>query len=223
MIAMRVLLSDLDRTLTGPDLRLERATLERLATLREAGIAVVIVTGRRLGHLEAVGLDRLCAALVAENGAVLRMPSDGPVSMADAEFVFAAKTSLGPLATQFEWGLASGSASRRLAVEVEAALARAGVAHNLAFNAGDVMVLPPGIDKGSGARAALQWLRATPADAWAIGDGENDVPLFRAAARSFAPANAHPEAAAAATDRLSTAYAEAFLEATDTLLVEVRA
>ena len=43
--------------------------------------------------------------------------------------------------------------------------------------------------------------RIAPADVIAFGDMPNDVPMLRWAGRSFAVAGAHPEAAAAATDR----------------------
>jgi HAD superfamily hydrolase (TIGR01484 family) len=42
------------------------------------------------------------------------------------------------------------------------------------FNKGAVMVLPSGINKATGLRAALDELQLSPHDAVAVGDAEND-------------------------------------------------
>jgi hypothetical protein len=52
------------------------------------------------------------------------------------------------------------------------------------------MVLPPGISKRTGIEAALRALGELPSATVAVGDGENDVPLFAVAGVSVAVANA---------------------------------
>jgi hypothetical protein len=60
------------------------------------------------------------------------------------------------------------------------------------FNKGAVMVLPSGINKGTGVRAALDALRLSPHNAVAIGDAENDHALLAACECGVAVANALP-------------------------------
>ncbi|HEX2021932.1 MAG TPA: HAD hydrolase family protein, partial [Candidatus Thermoplasmatota archaeon] len=57
------LLTDLDRTLTGPDLRLDARAHARIRDLRAAGVPVIVATGRPLAHVDAIGLGRDVAAV----------------------------------------------------------------------------------------------------------------------------------------------------------------
>lgn len=215
---MRAVLTDLDRTLTGPDLVLQPATLARLKALREAGIAVVVVTGRPVDHLRAIGLSRACSALVAENGGLVVLPRTRRVEAYYDGFAATCRTALGPLAAALHWGRVVGSGPAAVAPEIERVLTRAGIPHGLSYNSGEVMLLPAGVDKATGALRALHHLGIDPQDAAAVGDGENDVPMFGVVGRSAAVANAVPAAAAAATEMLRQPYAEGFMEFTETLL-----
>lgn len=60
-----------------------------------------------------------------------------------------------------------------------------------------IEVVAEGVDKGTGARAALRRLGLSGEAAFAAGDAMTDLPMFGAAAYSFAPADAMPEVAAA--------------------------
>jgi hypothetical protein len=64
--------------------------------------------------------------------------------------------------------------------------------HQVIFNKGAVMVLPPSVNKGSGLAAALRELRLSPHNVVAIGDAENDHALLRLAEFGVAVANAVP-------------------------------
>lgn len=217
----RCIASDLDRTLTGPELRLDPAALARIDALRAAGIRVVIATGRRLDELEAMGLDARADALVAENGALVRVA--GATETSDARFADRARAALADLAGSFVWGSVLGSGPRHLAQEARARLARAGIPHGVEFNAEEVMLLPEGVDKASGLRRCLERLGIAPEACWAIGDGENDASMLRLVARGAAPANAVPTAREAARVQLASAYSLAFLELTEPLVAEAPA
>ena len=52
------------------------------------------------------------------------------------------------------------------------------------------MVMPPGISKRTGIETALRAMGELPSATVAVGDGENDVPLFAVAGVSVAVANA---------------------------------
>lgn len=207
---MRALLTDLDRTLTGPDLVLDPRVPRVLGDLRVRGVRVVVVTGRSLDYVRKLALP--ADAIVAENGAVVGWP-DGRSHVEAPDFPHRCRDALGGLAAILRWGQVIGSGAREAAPTIASALRAAGIAHALSFNAEEVMLLPPGVDKASGARSVLRHLGVHPRDALAIGDGENDVPMLRLAGRSAAPANAHHEARTAASSRLRGAYADGLVEA----------
>lgn len=206
----RVLLTDLDRTLTGPDLVPDPRALDAVGRLRERAWRVVLVTGRPAAHVAESGLLEAFDAVIAENGAVA-FAADGTLVPEDATFASRARSALGDLGPRFAWGRVAGSAPREMAAEASARLRAAGVAHAVSFNADEVMVLPPSVDKGTGSRAAVRRFGARFAAA-AIGDGENDVPMLRLARCAAVPANAHPAAVAAATRCLKSAYSAGFTE-----------
>lgn len=214
----RCIVSDLDRTLTGKDLLLDDAARERIAQLRGAGIRVVIATGRRLDELEAMGIPALVDGIVAENGPVLCVPEERVMQVLHTGFAEQAKEALGPLTAHFEWGRVMGSGPRELALEAAGRLLDAGVAHEMEYNAEHVMVLPAGVNKATGATMCLERLGLRADQAWAIGDGENDVAMLRWARLGAAPANAAPAARDAADVLLLSAYAEGFVELTEPLV-----
>lgn len=209
---MRALVTDLDRTLTGPDLRPDPRCLDRIAHLRERGIRVVIASGRVLDHMLTLGLDRVADALVAEDGAVLRF--EGTTTVRAPDFADCARAAMGDLAARFAWGQVLASGLREDAPDAIRRLDAAGIAHHVSSNAEEVMILPPGMDKATGAHLVLPRLGVDPADAWSIGDGENDLPLFRMSRVSAAPAQAPEHVRRAASTRLVSAYSEGFLDFT---------
>ena len=214
----RCVVTDLDRTLTGPDLRLDAKALARVDALRRAGVLVVVATGRRLEELLDMGLHERVDGLVAENGAIVCVPADEGLETSHAGFAAEARAALGDLAKRFHWGRVLGSGPRALATEASSRLQAAGVGHSLSFNADEVMLLPEGVDKALGVRRCLWYLDAQPAECWAIGDGENDAPVLGLVGLGAAPANAAPEALAVANVRVASSYAQAFLDLTAPLL-----
>lgn len=211
-MSVRALLTDLDRTLTGPDLAPDPRALACIQRLRRDGVLVGVVSGRPLAELARGPLKGAFDGYVAENGAIVHAPALGWMEAVAPGFVVDARHALGSSAEGFAWRVASASGPRRLVAGASRQLLQAGLAHEIAFNAQEGMILPPGVDKGRGAARLLRVWRVDPADAAAIGDGENDVPMLRLAALSAAPAQADPDALAAARVRLAGAYAEGFLE-----------
>ena len=54
----------------------------------------------------------------------------------------------------------------------------------------DIEVMPLGVDKGTGLSALAAYLKLTPAEVMAVGDGENDLAMLRYAGLSVAMGNA---------------------------------
>jgi phosphoglycolate phosphatase-like HAD superfamily hydrolase len=67
-----------------------------------------------------------------------------------------------------------------------------GLEHQVIFNKGAVMVLPPGVNKASGLGAALSELGLSPHNVVGVGDAENDHAFLRTCECAVAVANALP-------------------------------
>jgi Cof subfamily protein (haloacid dehalogenase superfamily) len=75
---------------------------------------------------------------------------------------------------------------------------RASITHSSSF--GLLELAAPGVDKGTGLAELAARSGIAPAEVVAIGDMPNDVPMLQWAGRSYAVANGHPAAQAAADE-----------------------
>ncbi len=75
---------------------------------------------------------------------------------------------------------------------VLSAISDLGLEHQIIFNKGEIMILPPGTNKGTGFAAALRDMQQSPRNAVAVGDAENDNAFLSLAECSVAVANALP-------------------------------
>jgi hydroxymethylpyrimidine pyrophosphatase-like HAD family hydrolase len=152
-----------------------------LGAARDAGIAVLLATGRRLDDLRRVAGDLGCFdVVVAENGAVLDFPSRGRHVVLGHPPAPAFVDELRRRGVFLEVGEALVEAAADAAgtiIEVIHALQQPLV---LTFNRGRVMVLPQAVGKSTGLRAALSTLRISVHNSVAIGDAENDHDLLDA-------------------------------------------
>ena len=71
-------------------------------------------------------------------------------------------------------------------------IAAAGVMRDLIYNRAALMLLPAGVSKGSGVQQALRVLGLSSHDVLALGDAENDLPLFDACGFSGCPGDSLP-------------------------------
>jgi hydroxymethylpyrimidine pyrophosphatase-like HAD family hydrolase len=186
-----VLAVDYDGTLTTSGL-VDDGTVDALIRLRQSGRRVVLVTGRLLEPLLAafpqVGL---CDSVVLENGALLYDPAtrtERPlVDSPPREFVEKLAERGVPIqevgrvliATRIPYQAEVLETIRDMSLELQ-----------IIFNKGAVMVLPTGVNKASGLRAALQKLGFSPHNAVGIGDAENDEAFLKLCDASAAVANA---------------------------------
>jgi phosphoglycolate phosphatase len=183
---------DLDRTLLPPGQPLPRSASALLATVQEMGLKVVLVSGREYDRLATFARKlRAVDALVAENGAVIEVPLGGKVTTVGSKSGARVRRRLGSARIS---GVATGdvvvSVPRAMWSRVEVLLE--GFPVDLVPNADRVMVVPEGVTKASGMQRVLRALRLGSREYAAIGDGENDIGLLRAATLSAAVANAHP-------------------------------
>jgi HAD superfamily hydrolase (TIGR01484 family) len=167
-------------------------TLEALDRFRSSGRKLILVTGRELDDLGRVFphfdyFDRV----VAENGALLYRPSSGEeLLLAEpppAAFIAGLRErDVSPLsvgrvivATWEPFHTTARDLIRALDLELQ-----------VVFNKGAVMVLPFGVDKAAGLKAALAELGLSVHQSVGIGDAENDEIMLSACRCSAAVANA---------------------------------
>jgi HAD superfamily hydrolase (TIGR01484 family) len=184
---------DYDGTLATAG-RVLPTTIAALERVRASGRRLVLVTGRQMDDLATV-FDRLDLfdRVVGENGALLvdprgreeRVLGEAP----PPAFVERLRErGVDPLSV----GRVIIATWRPRETEVLAAIRDLGLEHQVIFNKDAVMVLPPGVNKASGLRAALDDLHLSAHGVVAVGDAENDHAMLQACECGVAVANALP-------------------------------
>jgi len=185
-----VLATDYDGTLAH-DGFVDDKTIAAVERLRNSGRRIVLVTGRHLPDLCKIlpRLERFDRVIV-ENGGVLYRPEtreEKPLCPPPNErFVNLLRERNIPF-----------SAGRTIVATWEphdgavlAAIRDLGLDLQVIFNKGAVMVLPSGVNKGTGLQAALDELNVSYHNVVSVGDAENDLSFMRLSACSVAVANA---------------------------------
>lgn len=184
---------DFDDTLAEDGI-VEPTVLDGLRRLKASGRRLVLVTGREIDDLlrtfpAVTVFDRV----VGENGAVLYRPENGEsiaaagppledfIARLQREHVTPLSVGQVIVATRAPHETRVVEAIREL--ELELVVIR---------NRGAVMVLPRGINKGSGVLKALGELNISPQDVIGVGDAENDFDLLDVCGCGVAVANALP-------------------------------
>jgi len=169
------------------------ATVRSLEKLKASGRKLLMVTGRHLPDLQRV-LQKLelFDRVVAENGALLYNPAsreEKVLAETPKEEFLEALRAAGVIFDVGHCIVASWTPSEVAILEV---IKRMGLDYQVIFNKGAVMVLPSGINKATGLKAALEELRLSPHNTVAIGDAENDHAFLSASECGVAVANALP-------------------------------
>ena len=176
---LAVVALDFDGTVSDAAGQLDGSVRNTLVELRSRGIALLLVTGRRLDHLrQDIGDLRVVDAVVAENGALVAFPASGRTMFLGRKPSKAFTDELARQGVPFISG--------ECVVETEAAYAGVVLAIIrslqlplvLLFNRDRLMVLPQSVSKGTGLREALGAMRLSPHNTVAVGDAENDHELL---------------------------------------------
>jgi hydroxymethylpyrimidine pyrophosphatase-like HAD family hydrolase len=187
------LATDYDGTLARNG-HVEASVRSAIEELRRSGRKLLLVTGRDLGDLkDAFGPLDVFDMVVAENGALLFDPArreetllgePPPPVLVDRLRQLGVK----PLSVGHAI-IATWEPNEAIVLE---AIRELSLEYNIIFNKGAVMVLPSGINKASGLKAALKRLRLSPQNVVGIGDAENDQAFLGACGCAVAVANAVP-------------------------------
>ena len=210
---------DFDGTLASDGIVHQEVT-EALTRLASSGRKSILATGRRLEDLFQIFPHvNLFDYLVCENGALLYRPAT-KVARLLAE----------PPPRRFtemlkERGVSPVDVGRVVVAtwhpnetKILEIIQELGLDLHISFNKGAVMVLPPGVNKGTGVVAALNELGLSRHNIVGIGDAENDHALLAACECSVAVANALPAVKEYADLTMSRDHGEGVVELIDRLL-----
>lgn len=173
------LAADYDGTLAH-DGHVSATTVEALHRLKRSGRRLVMVTGRELPELLQVcpAID-LFDRVVAENGALLYRPDDRQtVLLADPPPPEFAAELRRRAVEPFSVGQVIVATREPHQNSVFEVIQAQRLALQVIFNKGAVMVLPSGVNKATGLKAALDDLGLSPHNAVGVGDAENDHALL---------------------------------------------
>lgn len=186
------LAADYDGTLAA-DGRVSEKTVDALKRVRASGRKLVMVTGRHLPDLSAVfpHLD-LFDRVVVENGGLLYRPGTHEEKLLseppNERFVLLLRERGIP----FALGRTVVATWQPHEEAVLKAIRELGLDLQVIFNKGAVMVLPSGVNKGTGLKAALSELGISTHNVVGVGDAENDHAFLRLVECSVAVSNALP-------------------------------
>jgi hydroxymethylpyrimidine pyrophosphatase-like HAD family hydrolase len=183
---------------------------EAVDALRQAhddGHTLVIVTGRRweeLGHVVPAILG-FVDRVVCEEGGVLVNVESGELTLlaegVEADLVAGLRAAEVPYLDVGHVVVGAPATSLALVTEVRDTV---GSIRKIVTNKGSIALAPLGCDKASGLRAAIADLRLQDLPIVAIGDAQNDLPMFAIATIAFGVANSD-DAVRASGVRLTTA------------------
>jgi HAD superfamily hydrolase (TIGR01484 family) len=171
-----------------------QSTIEALQRVRTSGRKLVLATGRELPDLLKVFAGAtLFDRIVAENGALLYRPgSREEVVLGEppsSEFVEQLrKRGVQPLSVGRSI-VATWHPQETTVLEV---IREMSLELQIIFNKNAVMILPSGVNKGSGVLAALKELNLSPHNVVGMGDAENDHAFLSSCECSIAVSNALP-------------------------------
>lgn len=189
----QVLVTDYDGTLAHHGV-VDEPTLEALKRFLATGRRLLMITGRELPELlQVFEYLELFEWVVAENGGLLYRPSTKEVKLlADPPppvFVDALRhRKIQPISVG-NVIVATWEPHQDMVLRTIHDL---GLELQVIFNKGAVMVLPAGINKASGLKAALRQMGVSPHNAVGVGDAENDHAFLRLCEVSAAVSNALP-------------------------------
>jgi hydroxymethylpyrimidine pyrophosphatase-like HAD family hydrolase len=199
----RVLACDLDGT-TGSDGHIGSELAAVVAAARAEGVATMLVTGRVLEELQMAGGNvDVFDAVVAENGALLWLPTGGRMLQLGPPPPERLLGGLRARGIAFHAGAVVVGTGAHHAAEALALVRELGLDLRPIFNRDALMLLPGGVDKGTGVRRALEELGRSEHNRVAFGDAENDHPMLALAELAVAPRGAVPAVGAIADEQLS--------------------
>jgi phosphoglycolate phosphatase (TIGR01487 family) len=183
---------DYDGTL-AKDGAVAPAVVDVLKRIKESGRKLLIVSGRVLSELQTVfeHVD-LFDKVVVENGAVIYTPETGETRLLTEGAPEALVEELDRIGAKPAVGDCIVATWTPFETPTLEAIQKLGLDHAVIFNKGAVMVLPSGVNKASGLKAALDELGLSAHNVISVGDAENDHAMLSMCEFGVAVSNALP-------------------------------
>jgi HAD superfamily hydrolase (TIGR01484 family) len=180
---------DFDQTLADMGV-VAKTTLAALEQFLASGRKLVLVTGRQLPDLQRVFPQlSLFERVVAENGAILHRPATSETKLLAEAPPQAFMDALRRHGVSFSAGSVIVDAREEDDESILAVIRELGLELQVIYNKGAAMVLPSGVNKGTGLLAALSEMCLSHHNAIGVGDAENDHALLGACECGVAVAN----------------------------------
>jgi phosphoglycolate phosphatase (TIGR01487 family) len=220
---LKALLTDIDGTITGPDRRIHTGSIERIRSLVDHGIPVVLASGNTSCFMDAlcrmIGTD---GTFIAENGGAYRVAYSGTLTIDGDQS--AVRDALARVQAHFrnkgtelelyspDYRFSDLAFARTVPVkEVKEVLA--GVTVRVVDTGYAIHLQSPGVNKGTALAAIAPGMGISPEDFLAIGDSLNDIPMLKNAGTGVALANGHADLMAVAQYVTQKEYGDGFCEA----------
>ncbi|MHA1616318.1 MAG: phosphoglycolate phosphatase [Candidatus Njordarchaeales archaeon] len=203
---VKALVTDIDGTLTDEKRILNLDALKALREAYKANIHIILCSSRMFATVSALakylGFE---SPIIAESGAIVGYPWK-PVFVKEIPPDTRHKIVEIMLQMGFEeipynncrvgdLGFYRTERSKNITEEeILATLQRYGINRVNVFDSGfAVHITPENVDKGYGLMKAIELINASVDEVIVIGDGNNDIPMFKVAKYSIAPSNASEE------------------------------
>lgn len=208
---IKIISTDVDGTLTDRRRRLSITAIKAVRRLEEIGIPIMLISSQSFpvlcGLADYIGTS---APVIAESGGVIGKSWEilyKAEKNFDEKLLTRIMEKMGFIPKRHnvyrhvDFAFSRSEKSKKiLEDEIKRVLAENGITEVNVYDSGfAVHVTPKGVDKGTGLLRALKLLGISIDNVLVIGDGKNDVPMFKVAKISLAPKNAAEEVKKLAT------------------------
>jgi len=189
-VKYRALATDYDGTIAHDGI-VDEPTMATLRRLRDAGVRLLLVTGRELPSLFNTFADaQVFDRIVAENGALLYDPATTTIRVLATPPPPSLIDRLQQAGVPLSVGHSIVATVAPYEREVRRAIHELGLPWHVVLNKEAVMALPSEVTKATGLAASLRDLHIAPEQTLGVGDAENDQAFLRFVGLSAAVANA---------------------------------
>ena len=226
---IKVLVTDIDGTLTDMERRISISAIKAIRKLEDNGIPVVLITSQAFPIISGLAVYLgTSGPIVTESGGVIGWPWN-PVYIAEKTFDakklidimenLGFRSSYSNVYRYVDFAFHRPEHVDLSDDEIKEILENAGIRNINVYDSGfAVHITPRNVDKASGLLKVLEILKMNLDEVIVVGDGRNDIPMFKVAKYSFAPANAVEEIKQLATIVSDKENGDAVLELADLIL-----
>ncbi len=185
---IEAIITDFDRTITDKPGIVNAKILYELKSL---GKPLILATGRTIKYAKELAAKYpVWDCVIAENGCYIYLPRNNMLISFNHENFFRIKAIVKKSGIGATFGHSIISVSNKHSLKIKKLLQKHDNDIKFKKNADEIMVLPNGVDKGISLIMALNYLKINVKKTIIIGDGENDIDLFKLPGFKIAVANA---------------------------------